>query len=475
MSEQLILAGNKNFSSIKKEIINPYTNLPIKTVNFATKDQLKEAVEKAVKSFDETRKLPSNMRAKICFDIAKKINERESEFIDTIIKESGKPYVYAKGEFKRCIDTFTIAGEEAKRMDGHFFSLDAVTSGENRQALTKRFPEGIVLGITPFNFPLNLVAHKIAPAIAVGNPIIIKPASKTPLTALLLGSIIMETDWPRDAISVLPCDSRIASLLVEDPYIKILSFTGSPDVGWALKKQCGKKKIILELGGNAGVIVHKDMNEKMAYIIDRCVVGSFAFSGQVCISVQRIFVHNLLFGEFIEAFKQKTSNLVTGDPLDEKTNFAVMIDEENAIRIEEWVTEAVKNGAKIIIGGKREGSFYQPTILTNVKTTDKVCSSEAFGPIVIVEKYNDFENALQMINDSEYGLQAGIFTNDINLILKAYDVLDVGGVIINDVPIFRVDQMPYGGNKNSGFGREGIKYTMEEYSNIKLMVINQNI
>jgi glyceraldehyde-3-phosphate dehydrogenase (NADP+) len=300
----------------------------------------------------------------------------------------------------------------------------------------------------------------------------LKPASSTPLSALKLGKFISNTEWPKDAISIIPCSGRSASPLVEDPRVKVLTFTGSAEVGWNLKARCGQKKIILELGGNAGVIVHSDSDLKQA--AQKNVVGAFAYSGQVCISVQRIYVHQPAFDDFMRYFKEETEKLVTGDPIDPTTTFSAMIDEENAIRVEQWVDEAVKAGGEVVVGGKRNGTTYPPTALTNVPVQEKVVCQEVFGPVVVIEPYQDFTKAVELVNNSDFGLQAGVFTQNISRILQAYDEIDAGGIMINETSQFRVDQMPYGGNKESGFVREGLRYTMEEYCHIRHLLINES-
>ena len=468
----IILAGIETETEKKYNVVNPFNQEVIATVGYGDESHLKGAIEKAYNIFPITRKIPSFERSEICLQVVSQIKENFDDLAKTIALECGKPLLYAKGEVSRVIDTFTIASEEAKRIRGEFSSLDAVQSGLNRYSITQHFPEGVVAGISPFNFPLNLVSHKIAPALAVGAPIILKPASATPLSALLLGKFITKTDWPKDGISIIPCSGKSANPLVEDPRVKVLSFTGSAEVGWGLKKRCGKKKIILELGGNAGVIVHSDSD--IEYAAKRCVMGSFAYSGQVCISVQRIYVHKKVFEEFIKYFKEETDKLVIGDPLDPNTTFSVMIDEENSLRVDQWVNEAIKSGAKVITGGKREKAFYPPTALTNVPVEEKVVCHEVFGPIVIIEPYENYSQALELVENSDFGLQAGVFTQDISHILEAYDKINAGGIMINDVPTFRVDQMPYGGQKDSGFGREGIRYSMEEYCHIRHLMINQS-
>ncbi|MFW9929089.1 MAG: aldehyde dehydrogenase family protein [Candidatus Thorarchaeota archaeon] len=468
----IILAGLEVKTDESINIVNPYTQEVFATVGYGNESHLKEAIEKAEEIFPITRALPSYKRSEICLRIAEQIKENSRELAKIIAMECGKPSVYAEGEVRRAVDTFTIAAEEAKRLKGEFSSLDAVLNGKDRFSITQHFPEGVVAGITPFNFPLNLVSHKIAPALAVGAPIILKPASKTPISALLLGKIITSTNWPKEAISIIPCSGKSASPLVEDQRVKVLSFTGSAEVGWNLKKRCGKKKIILELGGNAGVIVHSDAN--IQYSAKRCVMGSFAYSGQVCISVQRIFVHKPVFDQFLKFFKEETEKLVLGDPLDQNTTFSAMVDEENAIRIEKWVNDAIQAGAKLFLGGKRDKTLYHPTVLTNVPLEEKIVCQEAFGPIVVIESYDNFSEAINYVEKSDFGLQAGVFTQDISRILEAYNKINAGGIMINDVPTFRVDQMPYGGNKDSGFGREGIRYSMEEYCHIRHLMINES-
>ena len=468
----ILLAGKEIDTDTKVNVINPYNNEVFATIAYGSKSNLQEALDKASEIFPTTRKIPSFKRAEILLSVAAQLKNNLEEFAKTISLESGKPLFYARGEVNRCINTFTIAAEECKRIHGDFFSLDAVSTGVNRYAITQHFPEGVVVGISPFNFPLNLVAHKIAPALAVGAPIILKPASKTPLSALMLGNLITNTEWPKEAISVIPCKGSDAAPLVEDPRVKVLSFTGSAEVGWGLKKRCGKKKIILELGGNAGMIIHSDANLK--YAAQRSVMGSFAYSGQVCISVQRIYVQESVFDEFVKYFEEETEKLVIGDPLDPKTTFSVMVDEENAIRIDQWVQEATKAGAEILVGGERKDCYYPPTALTNVPKQEKIVCLEAFGPIVVIEKYKDFAEAIKLVEDSDFGLQCGVFTQDVSNALKAFEGINVGGVMLNDVPTFRVDQMPYGGNKDSGFGREGIKYSMEEYCQVRLLTINES-
>ena len=466
-----ILIGNeltKGTSVIP--VVNPFTGEPFAEVCLADSVEIDKAINLAEEAFKKTRVLPSYQRSRICAEVASGIQDRSDEFSKIIAQESGKPLIYARAEVTRSVSTFEIASQEALRLDGEMLTLDITESAHGKAGLTRRFPIGPIAGISPFNFPLNLVAHKVAPALACGNPIIIKPASSTPLTALLLGEIVQNTQAIEGSLSVLPCTSKNATPLVEDPRLKMVTFTGSPNVGWDIKKRAGRKKVVLELGGNAGVIVEPDAEIDLA--AKKIAFGAFVYSGQVCISVQRVFVHASKYDDFLESLISETQAFRPGDPLDEKVTMGPMIDLENAERIESWVSEAVAEGAKIQTGGKRDKSYYPPTILTNVNPNLPVACSEAFGPILIVNSYKNFNDAIKAVNNTDFGLQAGVFTNNMNKALGAFNQLDVGGVVINDIPTFRVDNMPYGGVKDSGFGREGIKYSLREMTEIKLLVYN---
>ena len=466
-----ILIGNeltKGTSVIP--VVNPFTGEPFAEVCLADSIEIDKAINLAEEAFKKTRVLPSYQRSRICAEVASGIQDRSDEFSKIIAQESGKPLIYARAEVARSVSTFEIASQEALRLDGEMLTLDITESAHGKAGLTRRFPIGPIAGISPFNFPLNLVAHKVAPALACGNPIIIKPASSTPLTALLLGEIVQNTQAIEGSLSVLPCTSKNATPLVEDPRLKMVTFTGSPNVGWDIKKRAGRKKVVLELGGNAGVIVEPDAEIDLA--AKKIAFGAFVYSGQVCISVQRVFVHASKYDDFLESLISETQAFRPGDPLDEKVTMGPMIDLENAERIESWVNEAVAEGAKIQTGGKRDKSYYPPTILTNVNPNLPVACSEAFGPILIVNSYTNFNDAIKAVNNTDFGLQAGVFTNNMNKALGAFNQLDVGGVVINDIPTFRVDNMPYGGVKDSGFGREGIKYSLREMTEIKLLVYN---
>lgn len=449
---------------------SPFNSEVIAEVFLAGKPELEEAIVSAQRIEDEFRLLPTYKKYSILMNIANKMKEQRELLAKTLCLEAAKPIKYALGEVDRAIQTFIVAAEECKRLPSEFIQIDWTPAGEGKDGIIKYFPVGLVAGISPFNFPLNLTIHKIAPAIAAGCPIILKPARSTPLSALLLAKIIDSTELPKGALSILPMDRESGNQLVTDERFALLTFTGSPQVGWSMKNQAGKKRVVLELGGNAGVIVTDTANLDIA--IPKCVRGAFAYSGQVCIHTQRIYVHESLMDDFVVKFSEQTGKLVFGNPLDTKTDISSMIDEDNAIRVEQWVNEAIEGGAKKLFGGKRIGTFYPPTIITNTKKEMKVCSQEVFGPVVIVESYKNFKTAIADINSSEFGLQAGVFTNRIDEENFAFNELKVGGVIINDVPTFRVDHMPYGGIKNSGFGREGVRYAMHDMLEPRLLVRN---
>ncbi len=457
-------------TSQELKVFSPFDNRQIATTFLAQTDDLETAIAKAEAVKDTMKHLPVYKRFEILRSISQTIEKNKDRLATVLAKESAKPFRYALGEINRAVQTFLVAAEESKRLPKEYISLDWTAPGENKEGLVKYFPIGLVAGISPFNFPLNLAVHKIAPAIAAGNPIILKPARSTPLSLLELAKIIDKTDLPKGAVSILPMDRESGNQLVTDDRFKLLSFTGSPAVGWKMKQQAGRKKVLLELGGNAGVVVGKSADIDLA--VKRCMIGGFAYSGQVCIHVQRIYIQESIFDEFVQRMIDATKKLKYGSPEDAETEISAMIDEDNAIRVEEWVNDAVADGAKILFGGKRNKTYYEPTIITNTHPMMNVCALEIFGPVVTVEKFDKISDAFAEINNSQYGLQAGVFTNDIKEMNFAFDVLDVGGVIINDVPTFRVDHMPYGGIKNSGLGREGLKYSIHEMMEPKLLVKN---
>jgi glyceraldehyde-3-phosphate dehydrogenase (NADP+) len=452
------------------EILAPHDGSVVGTTFQATRRHLEAAIAGAVRAFEITRKLPSYERQRVLRAVAEGISARKEEIARTLALESGKPIRTARIEVERAVLTFSIAAEESTRIYGEWLPLDLQPETAGRWAIVRRFPIGPIASITPFNFPLNLVAHKVAPAMAAGCTVVHKPAPQTPLTSLLLADIVQQAGWPDGALSVLPLSNADAEGLVTDPRLKMLSFTGSAAVGWELKRKAGKKRVALELGGNGGVIVHRDAD--LAYAAERCVVGGFSYAGQVCISVQRVFVERSVFDPFLAEFVPRVRKLKLGDPLDEATDVGPMINEAAARRAEEWVGEAVTGGAKLLCGGKRCGSMVEPTVLTSTRPDQRVNCEEVFAPVVTVEPYNDFAEALGRVNDTPYGLQAGIFTRDAKLIFQAYEDLDVGAVLAGEVPTFRIDHMPYGGVKDSGVGREGIRYAIEEMTERKLLVMN---
>lgn len=451
------------------DVHNPYNGELVGRVHMAQEGDVEDALRTAERAFEVSRSLPAHRRGEILETASDIIRSRRGELARSIVLEAGKPIRDAEGEVDRAIITFWVASSEARRFGGEIIPLDLTPASEGRVGLIQRFPLGPVLGISPFNFPLNLVSHKVAPAIAVGNPIIIKPASATPITALLLADIVREAGLPSGCLTVLPVRSSLAERMVTDPRIKKLTFTGSAEVGWRLKQKAYNKRVTLELGGNAGLIIHSDADVEK--LIPRVVTGSFSYSGQSCISVQRILVHQPSYEAFLEKFVRRTETLRLGDPLDRNVDVGPMIDEKAAAKAEEWVKKAASAGAKILTGGQRDGAFLKPTILTDVKHDMEVSCNEVFAPVVTVAPYTDFREAVRIVNDSRYGLQAGIYTSDMGRILYAFRNLEVGGIMVNDVPTFRVENMPYGGVKDSGYGREGLRYAMEEMTEMRLLAL----
>lgn len=471
MIDLKIYAGGKFLTSdARLEVKNPYDGSLAGSAYLTSGVQLEEAIQCGINAEDEMGRLPSHIKYGALMFIADEIRKRRDEFAKLLCLESAKPLKFALGEVDRAIQTFTIAAEEAKRLPREYIDLEWTPAGEKREGLVRYFPVGLVAGISPFNFPLNLAVHKIAPAIAAGCPIILKPSSTTPLSTLFLAEVIHRSGLPAGAVSVLPMDRKTGNMLVTDPRFKLLTFTGSPAVGWQMKKETGRKKLVLELGGNAGVIVAASADLKKA--VPLCVTGGFAYSGQVCIHAQRFYVEKSVFEEFTDEFVKLTAGLKTGDPLDLTTDISSMIDEDNARRVEEWVNESLENGARLLYGGKRTGGFFEPTVLTQTRDEMKVCAEEIFGPVVTIEPYDDFEDALKRVNEGRFGLQAGVFTNKLSEMDAAFRNLRVGGVIINDAPTFRVDHMPYGGLKDSGFGREGVKYAILDMTEPRILVKN---
>ena len=470
-SARPFLIGNQwRQTATTAAIRNPYNGQPVATICLAGKAEADDAVARAVEAVPAMRRLPAHARAGALLKIAGRLAARQDEIARTMTAESGKPIADARREVSRAVQTFTVAAEEAGRLGGDVVPMDRTPGMDRHLGLLRRVPIGPVLGITPFNFPLNLVAHKVAPCLAAGNPMVLKPAPQTPLTAMLLAEIVLETDLPPGALSVVPCENAVAEQMVTDERFKVLSFTGSAAVGWMLKAKSGKKRVLLELGGNAGVIVEPDADLELAAA--RCAAGGFAYSGQTCISVQRVFVHESVYDRFVEHLLARVRALKAGDPADEATVIGPLIDEAAARRVEQWIQEATAQGARVLTGGRRAGSVVEATVLADVTPAMKVSCREVFGPVVTVSRYQEFPAALASLNDSDYGLQAGVFTRDVDRIFRAYRELEVGAVLANEVPTFRAEHMPYGGVKDSGLGREGVRYAIEDMTELKLLILN---
>lgn len=469
-SRPFLVHGVWKHSAVTVGITNPFTGNVFAEVCQAGESEVEEAIASSVAAAPVMAKLASHARYNILQDMAALLYRRRDEFAKTITAEAGKPIADAKREVNRAVQTLTIAAEEAKRIPGEVVPLDWTPQTESYLGMVRRFPLGPIVGITPFNFPLNLVVHKVAPALAAGNPILIKPAPQTPLTSLLLGEVALEAGLPAGGLNVVPCDNALAERLVIDPRFKLLSFTGSAPVGWMLKAKCGKKKVTLELGGNAGVIIEPDADLDLA--AKRCASGGFSYAGQTCISVQRILVHHSVADTFTTKLLLQVARLKAGDPTDETTTVGPLIDPVATQRVEAWIEEAVSQGARVLLGGKRLGTVLEATVLTNVKPEMKVSCREVFGPVVTVSSYRQFSDAIAALNQSDYGLQAGVFTQDINKVFHAFRHLEVGAVLANEIPTFRADHMPYGGVKDSGLGREGVRAAIEDMTEPRLLVLN---
>jgi glyceraldehyde-3-phosphate dehydrogenase (NADP+) len=469
---KIYLAGKWVDSPDPLEVANPAdpANVAGTTYN-ATAEQYEEAVTAAVAAFEETRVLPAYERGRALREISNGIKARREELGRVISLEAGKPIRDALVEVDRAVLTFRLGAEEAERMTGEMIPLDLMASSKGRVGITRRFPIGPVAAISPFNVPLNLAAHKLAPAIAAGCSIVLKPPSKDPLTMLTVAEIVDGVGLPPGAVSILPMTRELGDRMVADERFKLLTFTGSPSVGWRMKERAGKKKVVLELGGNAGVIV--DRTADLDWAVRRCLIGAFAYSGQVCISVQRMYLHEDIREAFLERFNEGVKALKSGNPIDPDTDVGPMVDEAAAQRTQRWVDEAVQLGGRIVAGGKADGAFFPPTILENVPVEAQVCSNEAFAPLVVVFPFTEFGEAVQAVNDSSFGLQTGVFTNDLANAWQAFNELEVGGVIVNDIPTYRIDHMPYGGVKDSGLGREGLRWAIEDMTELRIMVLAQ--
>ncbi len=469
-SYKLPVAGQWVEDCSSMPVLDKYTGEVIGTVPVAGRDTVEKAVEGARTAFPAYSRTPAHRRAAILSKAVQILDRRREEIAALICREAGKAWKYSVGEVSRGMETFRFSAEEAKRIHGETVPLDASPTGEGRLGFYLRSPVGVVAAITPFNFPLNLVAHKVGPALAAGNCVVLKPASTTPLTAICLAEILEEAGLPPGVFNIVagPGDTT-GDWLVTSPAVDKVSFTGSPPVGEAILRKAGLKKVTLELGNNSGTIIEPDADLDDA--VPRCVMSAFANSGQVCISLQRLYVHKAIASEFTRRFLEVTAGLVVGNPLDRNCDVGPMIAESEAVRAEEWVREAVAEGARVLMGGRREGAVFYPTVLTDVRPEMKVMCIEAFAPLVSLYEYERFEDAVRMVEESPYGLQAGIYTRDMRKALYAVDRINVGGIMINDTSIFRVDHMPYGGNKMSGLGREGVRFAIEEMTNLKMVVI----
>lgn len=474
MEYGLIIGGKKVKTDKKSKVIEKFSGKQVAEVSVATEKEVEEAVQLAYNSRKTIASLPAHKRAEIIFKAAEIIKSKRDFLGKLIAMEAGKPIKYALGEVDRCIENLTFAGEEAKRIHGETFQVDASKAGENRYGFYERFPIGVVAAISPFNFPLNLAAHKIGPAIAAGCPVILKPAGVTPLSGIELIKAFVEAGVPEGAVSCLNgSGSVVGEMLIRDSRVSKISFTGSREVGEHITKVAGLKKVTMELGSNSAVLIDEDF-ENLDYAVDRCVLGAYYNQGQVCISVQRIYVLRKLFEEFIEKFVNKTEQQVVGDPLDSATDVGPMISEAEAVRVESWIDEAVKEGAKVLTGGKREGLIYYPTVIVDADDEMKIVKEELFAPAVVIQPVDSFEEGVERIENSSFGLQTGIFTSNVNKAFYAFKNINVGGVMINDIPSFRVDHMPYGGNKGSGLGREGARFAIEDMTVLKAIIFNFN-
>ena len=452
------------------EVVNKYNQETVAEVARADSELLEQAIQKGLEAVPAMQALKPYQKQRILLDCVAKFTERFDEFTEALIAEGGKPEAAAKAEVKRLIATFQFAADAVTTVpEGEVLPLDATEASAGYRGFSKRVPIGLCGFISPFNFPLNLVAHKIAPAIAAGCPFILKPASYTPIGALMIADVLAETDLPEGAFSILPMSSKVADVLVTDERIKLLSFTGSDKVGWDMKARAGKKKVVLELGGNAAVMIEPDVDLEKA--LPRVITGGYSQAGQVCISVQRVLIHKDIYQSVKDKLVALAKEVKSGDPSQADVVIGPMIDRGELERIQQWIDEAVEEGATLLCGGEVDGLVMNATILENVSHESKLYKDEAFGPVMILEAYDDFDKGIELANDSRFGLQVGVYSSSINKAMQAWDHIEAGGVIINDVPTFRVDNMPYGGVKDSGFGREGVKYAIEDMTEIRLMVV----
>lgn len=465
----MIILNERRTAAVSATIRAPFDGALVGTHPLGSAADMDTAVAANVEAADACRRMPAFERAACLRRIAEGLTARREDFAATLAREAGKPISQAHLEIDRAIFVFLDGAEEATRIGGEVLPLDVVPAGIARIGLTRRFPLSPIAAITPFNFPVLLAAHKVAPAMACGASLTLKPPPQDPLTTEMLGEVVAASGYPAGGVNVVPCDLPVAQQLVRDERVRMVSFTGSAQAGWAIRAQAGTKRVALELGGNAGVIIEPDADLDRA--VDRCAVGGYAYAGQSCISVQRILVHQDVYEDFLRLFVARVGKLKTGDPLDPATEVGPMIDEAAAQRAEAWIAAAVQDGARIEVGGGRKGTMLDPTVLTRTKPGQQVNCEEVFAPVTTVTPYPNFAEALEVLNATPYGLQAGIFTRDVRRLMQAWDHLDVGGVMGNDIPAFRVDRMPYGGAKASGLGREGVRYAIQEMTEPRLLTI----
>lgn len=472
MKQKLFINGEWMEASRYAELRSPYSGEVIADIPLATEEETNQAIEAAYAAKEAMARMPAHRRAAILETLARLLGERAEEAATIIAQEAAKPITMARAEVGRTITTYKFAAEEAKRIHGETLPLDAAPGGEGRLAYTLREPIGVIGAITPFNFPLNLVAHKVGPAIASGNTVVLKPASQTPLSAFFIARLMQEAGLPAGALNVITGSGRtVGDLIVTDERVNMVTFTGSPGVGVGIRSKAGLKRVTLELGSNSAVILDKGVD--IDRLIDRCVTGAFSFQGQVCISLQRVYAHEHVYDAFVDKFVAATQQLRLGSPLDDETDISALISPNDVQRTLEWIEEARRAGATIATGGKAEGNILQPTVILGADPGLKVSCQEVFAPIVLINRVASIEEAIGLVNDSRFGLQAGIYTENVHTALDAAEKLHVGGVLINDIPTFRVDHMPYGGVKESGMGREGIKYAIEEMTEMKLVIWNR--
>lgn len=471
MEYPISIAGKEIRTAYAHHVHEPWSGQTCGTTWLADEKTYESAVESALSAQRALATMPAYEKTTLLLRVADELASRRQELALILSRESAKPLRYSLAEVNRATQVFRIAAEECRRLPAEILQMDWTPAGNGREGIVRHFPIGPVAGISPFNYPLNLAVHKVAPALAAGCPIVLKPASSTPLSSLELSLIVDRAGFPPGSLTVLPMSRQMGDRLVTDDRFKLLSFTGSPEVGWAIKAKAGRKKVVLELGGNAGVIVSESADLKMA--LPRCISGAFAYSGQICIHAQRFFVHRSHLDAFVSGMAEGAARLVVGDPTDPTTEISVMIDESNTTRIDRWIKEAVAYGAQVVVGGTVKEGAMLPTILTHVPHHTQICSKEAFGPVITIEAFDSFDTAIARVNDSLFGLQAGVFTDSITEMDCAFAALEVGGVIINDVPTFRVDHMPYGGIKDSGLGREGVRYAMADMLEPRILVKNR--